>query len=158
MTTPPSLPSQQALDLSELAVAYTAPVRSAYLYGGYTPTAWDCSGMVGWLLAVEFGLVLPGEFAPIVEKTFVWNPDLGYHPPGANGYLVWRTAETIEQSAAMAGDLYVWETHVGIALDPYFMVSALDDLYGTAVTPVEGFAPPGETMVTRRIKPFYGIS
>ncbi len=40
---------------------------------------------------------------------------------------------------------------LGIALDPTYLLSALDKHYGTTVTPIDGFGPAGERLTCRRI-------
>jgi cell wall-associated NlpC family hydrolase len=127
---------------ANLALTYAGKVP--YEFGGWQPsTGWDCSGAVGYLLS-NWGIILPG-------LTSRWYASSGYHPSDAAAYLTWEHAWTVPQSQAWAGDLYVWETHVGIALDNYYMLSALDAQYGTAVTPVAGFGPANETLTVRRI-------
>jgi cell wall-associated NlpC family hydrolase len=119
-------------------------IGAPYLFGGFSKsTGWDCSGCVNNILGIEFGLLLPEMGTTRYTGTS--------HGPSAKQYRQWRFAETIERSAMTAGDLVIWKTHIGIALDPTYMLSALDKHYGTTVTPIDGFGPAGETMTCRHI-------
>jgi hypothetical protein len=71
------------------------------------------------------------------------------HGPVAAQYLLWSGAYTV--SSPIAGDLCVWQTHIGISVGGGQMVSALDEQYGTARTPIKGYGPAGEVLVYRRI-------
>ena len=53
--------------------------------------------------------------------------------------------------SAQAGDLCVWQTHMGIAVGGGQMVSALNERLGTRVTTISGGAPGGEVLFVRRI-------
>ena len=66
------------------------------------------------------------------------------------GIKAWRGAGRVKGRPA-AGDLCCWLTHVGIAVSATHMISALDPAYGTAVTPIHGYGPYGETVSYRRI-------
>jgi cell wall-associated NlpC family hydrolase len=119
-------------------------IGTPYLYGGYSQsTGWDCSGCVNNILGIRFMLLLP-EMGD--------NPYRGTeHGPSSGQYRYWRSAETIERSAVTAGDLLVWKTHIGVALDTLYMLSALDPHYGTTVTPIDGFGPAGERLICRHV-------
>jgi NlpC/P60 family len=115
-----------------------------YLYGGYKEsTGWDCSGCVNNILGIRFGLLLPEMGATHYTGTD--------HGPSSGQYRYWRLAETVERSAVTAGDLLVWKTHVGVALDTLYMLSAVDPHYGTTVTPIDGFGPQGEALICRHV-------
>lgn len=121
----------------------------AYLYGGAPGPAgtnpWDCSSFCNWVLGHDFNMTLPGDSSP------------GYngesHGPDTLLYLAWGSATTISNSAssAEAGDLCVWQTHMGIATGGGNMVSALDESLGTRVTTIADGAPGGEVLFVRRI-------
>lgn len=112
-----------------------------YKWAGYTPSGWDCSGFVGWVLGHDLGLPLPG----------IGHWSGNYHPSVAASYLVWGQARAVGEASIAAGDIAVWPTHIGIVLGPNKMISALDPQYGTAVTPIHGFGPIGEPVSYRRI-------
>lgn len=121
----------------------------AYLYGGAPGTAgmqpWDCSSFCNWVLGHDLGMTLPGSSSPGYSGTS--------HGPTTLSYLAWSTARTVSHSASdsEAGDLCVWQTHMGIALGGSQMISALDPSLGTMVTSISGGAPPGELLYVRRV-------
>lgn len=125
-------------------------VGHRYVYGGAPgpngTSGWDCSSMVNWVLGHDLGMTLPGDSSP------------GYngesHGPTTLSYLAWSGAKTISNrsSAAQAGDLCVWQTHIGIAIGNGQMVSALNESLGTKVTTISGGAPGGELLFVRRVK------
>jgi len=119
-------------------------IGTPYLYGGYkASTGWDCSGCVNNVLGLRFGLLLPEMGTALYNGT--------EHGPSSGQYKYWRFAETIARSTVTAGDLLVWKTHIGIALDTLYMLSAVDVHYGTTVTPIDGFGPPGEALTCRHV-------
>ena len=121
----------------------------AYLYGGAPGTSganpWDCSSFCNWVLGHDLGMTLPGSSSPGYSGTS--------HGPTTLSYLAWSQAETVshEASESEAGDLCVWQTHMGIALGGSQMISALDPSLGTRVTSISSGAPPGELLYVRRI-------
>jgi len=120
-----------------------------YVYGGAPGPSgmngWDCSSFANWVLGHDFGMTLPGESAPGYNGTS--------HGPNTLGYLAWGAAQTVGHSAssAQAGDLLVWQTHMGFALGGGQMVSALNERLGTQVTTIAGGAPGAELLFVRRI-------
>jgi cell wall-associated NlpC family hydrolase len=116
-------------------------VGHPYHYGGYyhDPAGWDCSSFVNWVLGHDFGLTLPGG---------VKNYNGTSHGPATGSYLLaWGQYRFSGKAAdAKAGDLCVWQTHMGIATGAGNMVSALDPSLGTKVTTISGGAPPGEVL------------
>lgn len=120
-------------------------VGQAYVYGGNAdhPGNWDCSSFVSYVLGHDLGMPLPGGH---------WG-DPGF-PPHTHGpttvqYLLYGTP--INQDQVQAGDLVVWQTHVGIATSSSHLVSALGHAWGTVVTTIDGAAPTGETAHYRRV-------
>lgn len=121
----------------------------AYLYGGAPgpngTAPWDCSSFANWVLGHDLGMTLPGASSP------------GYngasHGPDTLLYLAWSRATTVGHTAAAAeaGDLCVWQTHMGFALGGGQMISALDEALGTRVTTIPGGAPGGEVLFVRRV-------
>lgn len=122
----------------------------AYLYGGAPGTSgaqpWDCSSFCNWVLGHDLGMTLPGDSSPGYSGTS--------HGPNTLSYLAWSGASTVSNSAssAQAGDLCVWQTHMGIATGSGNMISALDESLGTKVTTIPGGSPGGEILFVRRIK------
>jgi len=120
-------------------------VGHKYLYGGAPGTngqnPWDCSSFVNWVLGHDFKMSLPGGVSY----------DGRTHGPVTGGYMSWSGAHTIPRSSLEAGDLCVWSTHIGIAINGSQMVSALNPSLGTMVTTPENGGPQGETLVCRRI-------
>jgi hypothetical protein len=120
-----------------------------YLWAGYLPsTGWDCSGALNYVLGNLLKMGLPGG-ATYTGKS---------HGPIALQYKTWTGATTVTAQVAAAGDLCCWLTHVGVYLGNGQMISALDPQYGTAVTPVNGFGPPGEPLSYRRLKGVAGAA
>jgi cell wall-associated NlpC family hydrolase len=125
-------------------------VGHPYVYGGAPGPAgtsgWDCSSFANWVLGHDLHMTLPGSSGP------------GYngasHGPTTLSYLAWTGAATIgnSASAAQAGDLLVWQTHMGFALGGGQMISALNESLGTKVTTIAGGSPGPEILFVRRIK------
>lgn len=120
-----------------------------YLYGGAPGSdgsrPWDCSSFCNWVLGHDLGMILPGQSSPGYSGTS--------HGPNTVLYLAWSRAQTVghSPSAAQAGDLCVWQTHMGIALGGGQMISALNQSLGTRVTTIEGGSPGGEVLFVRRV-------
>ena len=96
------------------AQKYVGKLR--YVFGGPPPLGTvDCSSFASKVLH-ESGVANPGG-AP-------YNPNV--HGPNTLSYLVWKGAKTIGHNGniAEAGDLCVWQTHMGIAIGGGQMVSA----------------------------------
>lgn len=130
-----------SVDGASIASAIEAFTGTPYKWGGYLPsTGWDCSGCVNYVLGNALGMTLPGGYKYTGKA----------HGPVAAQYLTWGGAHTVGAGSAQAGDLCVWETHIGVYVGNGKMCSALDPQYGTAVTPTS-YGPPGEVMVYRRV-------
>lgn len=119
---------------------------AGYQYGGSPANGigrWDCSSFVSWVMGHDLKMSIP------------MYPNGSYtgtaHGPTAAQYLVWSGATTIARSAASAGDLACWPTHIGIVVANNQMISAYDTAKGTLVTGIDGAGPTGEPMVIRRI-------
>lgn len=117
-------------------------VGHAYLYGGAPgpngTDPWDCSSFCNWVLSHDLRMPIPGG---------AWNPS--GHGPATGSYLGWGTG--INRNQVGAGDLIVWPTHMGIALNNTQMISALNPSLSTEVTGIENGGPQGESLVCRRI-------
>ena len=120
-----------------------------YLYGGPSNVngGWDCSSFVSWVLGHDLGLQIPGGSWSKVTNNG------GSHGPTTLSYLAWSGASTVGHSAsdAQAGDLCVWQSHMGIAIGGGRMISALNPSLGTEVTTISGGAPFGELLFVRRL-------
>lgn len=120
-----------------------------YLYGGAPGPGgtrpWDCSSFCNWVLGHDMGLTLPGSSSP------------GYngqsHGPATTTYLLAWSKYRVKggASVAVAGNLLVWQTHMGIALGGGQMISALDPALGTRVTTISGGSPTGEVLSVIRV-------
>jgi cell wall-associated NlpC family hydrolase len=125
-------------------------VGHPYLYGGAPgpdgANGWDCSSFANWVLGHDFGMQLPGESSAGYAGTS--------HGPTTLGYLAWSACTTISNkgSDAQAGDLLVWQTHMGFSLGGGQMVSALGAKWGTVQTTIPGGSPTGEILFVRRLK------
>jgi hypothetical protein len=120
------------------------------VYGGWPPPVgnWDCSSFVTYVLGHDLGMALPGGKYG----------DPGF-PPNAHGpvvldYAQWSGAVSVR--SASRGDLCIWQGagpngHIGIALGPNQMVSALDPEQGVAVTPIQGVGPAGAPLIYRQV-------
>lgn len=132
--------------------------RWLYVFGGIpnppNVLEGDCSSFVTMILAYRMRLVTPGG---------KWGaPDM---PPHAHGpvvmdYVNWHGAEPV--TSPQAGDLCCWaglgaDGHIGIAVSPTEMVSALDPADGCKRTPIVGTGPPGVPLVYRRVTGVAGV-
>jgi len=107
------------------AAASNSPVAAAasqyvgghvYRWGGGSPSGWDCSGFVNWVVCHDLGLAIPGYGG----GTF----DGSSHGPVTGQWAVWSGAQTIPRDQVEAGDLVVWPmAHMGIAVDGQQMVN-----------------------------------
>jgi len=124
----------------------------AYAYGGAPgpngTSPWDCSSMDSFVLGHDLGYQIPGgSWASVTDNG-------SQHGPATTSYLVWSGATTVGNSAssAQAGDLLVWQTHMGICTGGGNMISALNESLGTQVTTIADGAPTGELLFVRRVK------
>jgi peptidoglycan DL-endopeptidase CwlO len=133
---------------SDVANAALAGQGHCYKYGGAPGTngsgCWDCSSFVNYVIGVQLGGAIPGYGAGKYTGT-------GHGPP-TGAWLIWAGVKGISRSAIQAGDLCVWQTHMGVAISNSEMVSALNPADGTRVTSIEGVAPPGEVLFPKRLR------
>lgn len=93
--------------LGEQIAAYaTGHLGAPYKFGAAGPNAFDCSGLVTYVLHTELGLSLPSNSHTVTGQWYVW--------PGA--VTVGRPPR--------AGDLICWTGHIGIALNDETMIHA----------------------------------
>lgn len=80
-----------------------------YVWGGATPSGFDCSGLVTWVLHHDLGINLPSNTHTVTGQFFVWGG-----------------AKDVPRSQAAAGDLCCNLGHIGIAVDNNSMIHAPD--------------------------------
>lgn len=132
--------SGSASGLVGIAQSYVG--KLTYVFGGPPPMGTvDCSSFASKCLA-QAGISNPGG-APYDPRT---------HGPNTISYLSWIGAKTIGHSAsdAQAGDLCVWQTHMGICIGNGKMVSARDPAEGVGVDNIAGDMP-FEILFVRRL-------
>lgn len=131
---------------SSIATDAMRYVGAGYVWGGAPAHGignWDCSSFVSWVIGHDLHMSIPGYPNGSYDGTS--------HGPVTGQYLIWSGAKNIPRSSVQAGDLCVWQTHIGIAIDGTNMVSALNSKLGTQVSTIEGGGPLGEVLVTRRV-------
>lgn len=120
-----------------------------YSYGGAPGTSgrnpWDCSSFVNWVVGHDVGLAIPGN------KPGAYNGSS--HGPPTGSWMVWAGCKTIKRADIQAGDIMVWQTHMGIAISPTEMISATgpDGTPSTKRGNIVNGGPRGEVLVPRRL-------
>lgn len=118
-----------------------------YSFGGAPGASgqnpWDCSSFVNWVLNHDMVSPIPGYSGR------GWNPST--HGPNTLSYLAWPGARTISRANVAAGNLCVWETHMGIAINNTQMISALNPSLGTEVTGIENGGPRGQVLICKAV-------
>lgn len=99
-----------------------------YKWGGATPSGFDCSGLVTWVLHHDLGYNLPDNNHTVTGQ-----------------FMVWGGAKDVPRSQAQAGDLCCSMGHIGIAVDGTSMVHAPD------IGDVVKIGPIQVGMVIRRV-------
>ena len=117
-----------------------------YAWAKANPNGWDCSGFVNWVLGHDLGMALPGS----VKAGFSGKS----HGPVVVQYATWTKATKVRSPEA--GDLCIWyglgaAGHIGIAVSPTQMISALNPALGTIVTDIQGTGPPSAPLTYRRV-------
>ena len=119
-----------------------------YLYGGAPgrngQSPWDCSSFVNWVVGHDMKMSVPG----FSHGSY----DGSTHGPATGSWLTWTGCKTVPRSQVAAGDLCVWQTHMGIAISSSQMISAQDPSAGTQVSSISGGGPPGELLVCRALR------
>jgi cell wall-associated NlpC family hydrolase len=118
--------------ISDAAVQYQG---HAYLYGGApgkdAQNPWDCSSFCNWIIGHKLGGTIPG-YGP-------GKYDGSIHGPPTGSWAIWPGLHRISRSELQAGDLIVWSGHMGIAVSNDHMVSALNPIARTKITPIDGY-------------------
>lgn len=107
--------------IANTAVRY---VGYGYVWGGRAayPGDWDCSSYVSYVLGHDLGLPLPGGR---------WgDPGFPPHQHGPTTYQYLNYGSPVSRSEVEPGILVVWNTHMGIAINRDYMVSARDPSEG----------------------------
>lgn len=78
-----------------------------YKWGGASPSGFDCSGLVTWVLYHDLGIVLPSN----AHTT-------------TGGFSLWRGAVTVPRNQIQAGDLVLWVGHMAIYSGNGMMIEA----------------------------------
>jgi len=107
-----------------------------YVWGGKTPSGWDCYGFLTYVLHHDLGYNLPN------------NTYMGYLE-----FLSWGQKYQIDEAQVQPGDIVIWPTHCGIAVSSTTMISAENPSAGTKVATFrEGGPLTPEPMSFYRIK------
>lgn len=119
---------------------------AGYVWGGAPANGsgnWDCSSFCNWVIGHDEGLAIPGYGAGKYNGSV--------HGPTTLVWLAWAGCTTVghDGAVAQAGDLAIWQTHMGICTGPNEMISAQNPQSGTAVSPINGFIP--ELLFIRRL-------
>lgn len=120
---------------------------AGYVWGGAPAKGignWDCSSFANWVIGHDMGLAIP------LTKAGAYTG--ATHGPPTGVWLLWTGAFNINRKDAAAGDLAVWQTHMGICINNSSMISALNPKLGTQITTIEGGAPVAEKLFIRRLK------
>lgn len=104
---------------------------------------WDCSSFANWVIGHDLGLAIPLYSAGDYTGQS--------HGPTTLMWLAWTGCVNVSRSEVGAGDLCVWQTHMGIAISDSRMISAQNASNGTQVSGIDGFIS-GELLVCRRLK------
>jgi cell wall-associated NlpC family hydrolase len=90
-----------------IATFAAAQLGKPYVFGAAGPNAFDCSGLVTWVLHHDMGINLPSNTHTVTGQFYVWSG-----------------AQTIPRDQCLAGDLVCWTSHIGIAISPTEMIHA----------------------------------
>ena len=133
---------------SDLANAALASQGHMYKYGGAPGVdgtqPWDCSSACNYWVGVDIGHAIPGYAAGKYTGAG--------HGPATGAWLIWAGLKSISRGSVQAGDIMVWQTHMGVAISNSEMVSAQGPTGtpSTRVSSIEG--PPGEVLFPKRLR------
>ena len=136
----PGEPGKTGSAIADDFARYVGKVK--YKWGGADPVnGWDCSGAVTYVLHHDLGYSLPDDTHTVCVQFYGWK-----------GARKLTGAEVVQ-----AGDIVLWPTHMGIAIDSTQMISALNPSQGTTVTTFAGAGVPGPpTFLRVTATPFTG--
>ena len=135
------------LSNNAIAAAAEGSIGHAYFYSGAPGTdgkaPWDCSSAVNYWTAVMCGLPIPGFPAGSWTGTT--------HGPPTGAWLLWGYLQHIKRADIIAGDILVYQTHMGVAISNTEMISAEDPKDGTRKSSIDGMTSSlGEILFARR--------
>ncbi len=138
-------PNPQGQAIAVDALAYQG---LGYVFGGAPANGlgqWDCSSFANWVIGHDMGMSIPGYRHGSYTGAV--------HGPSTLGWLASLGTVTtrIPRKAVGAGDLCVWQTHMGIAINNKQMISAQNPGNGTQVSDITGFIA-GEVLICLRLK------
>ena len=119
---------------------------AGYVWGGIPARGignWDCSSFSNEVIGHDMHMSIPG---------FPGGSYTGdVHGPSTLEWISWTGCRTVGRSGAdaVAGDLCVWQTHMGIAIGPNQMISAQSPSTGTQVSEIDGFIPSEQLFIRR---------
>lgn len=109
--------------------------------GGHAEGHWDCSSFCNAVIGRDLHMAIP------MYKGGSYNGQA--HGPSTLIWLAWPGCRRIPRAEASAGDLAIWQTHMGIVIDNNHMISAQDAQLGTNVSSIIG--PPGEIVTIKQL-------
>lgn len=109
--------------IADAALKYQGKVP--YVWGGATPSGWDCSGFVTYILHSVLGYQLPSNSHTVCMQFYTWSGASAVRAP----------------MQVQAGDIVLWPTHMGIAVSATQMISAENPARGTRVDTFRGGGP-----------------
>jgi cell wall-associated NlpC family hydrolase len=105
---------------------------------------WDCSSFSNAVIGRDLRMAIP------LYRAGTYHGQA--HGPATGIWLVWTGAFTIHRQDCVAGDLCVWQTHMGIATSSTHYTSAYDSQEGVVNKPIDGGGPSFEKLFIRRLK------
>lgn len=117
-----------------------------YVWGGAPGSGQrgDCSSFTNAVIGRDLSLAIP------LYKAGAYHGQA--HGPNTLIWLAWSGCFTIKRKDVVAGDLAVWQTHMGIFTGNNSVVSALNPSDGVKNLTLAQTAPFGEVLVCRRLK------
>ena len=132
---PDVAPRQSSGSVASVAMQYIGhPYRLGSAPGIDASRPWDCSSFLNYVVAVKLGRAIPG-YAPGKYKGTV-------HGPISGQWAIWPGLAKIRRDEVQANDVLIFVGHVGIAINPNQMISALNPRDKTKVTTIDHFGKP----------------